>query len=123
MVILVYSVIRSLTTALVIEAMVNIVTNVKFLQSVIVVMMILFVILHSWKNIFEEDGHKTKIGQIEFDQEELLGKGCLGTSVFRGTFDGRDVAVKVSCFYAEHFKLEHWSQNCYFSECWLIVLH
>ena len=91
----VYSVIRSLTTAQIIEAMVNVVTNVKFLQSVIVVMMILFVILNSWRNIFEEDSKRTKIGQIEFDQEELLGKGCLGTSVFRGSFDGTDVAVKV----------------------------
>ncbi|KAK3867629.1 hypothetical protein Pcinc_026925 [Petrolisthes cinctipes] len=34
------------------------------------------------------------VGKIIFDPQLLLGKGCDGTFVFKGTFDGRDVAVK-----------------------------
>lgn len=34
------------------------------------------------------------VGKISFDTQHILGKGCEGTFVFRGEFDGRDVAVK-----------------------------
>ncbi|KAK9500618.1 hypothetical protein O3M35_001853 [Rhynocoris fuscipes] len=34
------------------------------------------------------------VGKISFDTRQILGKGCEGTFVFRGTFDGRNVAVK-----------------------------
>lgn len=34
------------------------------------------------------------VGKISFDTQQILGKGCEGTFVFRGEFDGRDVAVK-----------------------------
>ncbi|XP_073976983.1 serine/threonine-protein kinase/endoribonuclease Ire1 [Rhodnius prolixus] len=34
------------------------------------------------------------VGKISFDTRQVLGKGCEGTFVFRGTFDGRNVAVK-----------------------------
>lgn len=35
-----------------------------------------------------------KVGKIEFNAEEILGKGCEGTFVFKGKFDNRSVAVK-----------------------------
>ncbi|XP_076175051.1 serine/threonine-protein kinase/endoribonuclease Ire1 isoform X2 [Ptiloglossa arizonensis] len=35
-----------------------------------------------------------KIGKISFDTGQVLGKGCEGTFVYRGKFDGRSVAVK-----------------------------
>lgn len=35
-----------------------------------------------------------KIGKIIFNPDQLLGKGCEGTFVYRGEFDGRRVAVK-----------------------------
>ncbi|XP_003699825.1 serine/threonine-protein kinase/endoribonuclease Ire1 isoform X2 [Megachile rotundata] len=35
-----------------------------------------------------------KIGKITFDTSQVLGKGCEGTFVYRGEFDGRSVAVK-----------------------------
>lgn len=35
-----------------------------------------------------------KIGKISFNPRHILGKGCEGTFVFRGTFENRDVAVK-----------------------------
>ncbi|XP_050691255.1 serine/threonine-protein kinase/endoribonuclease IRE1-like isoform X2 [Eriocheir sinensis] len=34
------------------------------------------------------------VGKIIFNPQKLLGKGCDGTFVFRGSFDGRSVAVK-----------------------------
>ncbi|XP_014244524.1 serine/threonine-protein kinase/endoribonuclease IRE1 [Cimex lectularius] len=34
------------------------------------------------------------VGKISFDTQQILGKGCEGTFVFKGTFDGRSVAVK-----------------------------
>ncbi|KAJ8682778.1 hypothetical protein QAD02_018570 [Eretmocerus hayati] len=43
----------------------------------------------------EEIGQgKVRVGKITFDSEELLGKGCDGTFVYKGEFDGRSVAVK-----------------------------
>lgn len=35
-----------------------------------------------------------KVGKIEFNADEVLGKGCEGTFVFKGRFDNRAVAVK-----------------------------
>ncbi|XP_029178141.1 serine/threonine-protein kinase/endoribonuclease IRE1 [Nylanderia fulva] len=35
-----------------------------------------------------------KVGKIIFNTKQILGKGCEGTSVFKGEFDGRAVAVK-----------------------------
>lgn len=35
-----------------------------------------------------------KVGKITFDTGQVLGKGCEGTFVYRGSFDGRSVAVK-----------------------------
>ncbi|KOX79225.1 Serine/threonine-protein kinase/endoribonuclease ire-1 [Melipona quadrifasciata] len=35
-----------------------------------------------------------KVGKITFDTEQVLGKGCEGTFVYKGSFDGRSVAVK-----------------------------
>lgn len=35
-----------------------------------------------------------QVGKISFDPQAVLGKGCEGTFVFKGTFEERDVAVK-----------------------------
>ncbi|CAG0893148.1 unnamed protein product [Cyprideis torosa] len=40
-----------------------------------------------------EDG-SIRVGKIDFHPDDVLGKGCEGTFVFRGRFDNRDVAVK-----------------------------
>ncbi|KAB0793431.1 hypothetical protein PPYR_13051 [Photinus pyralis] len=42
----------------------------------------------------ELDDGKVRIGKITFHPEQLLGKGCEGTFVYRGEFDQRQVAVK-----------------------------
>lgn len=42
----------------------------------------------------ELDSGETKVGKITFHPDQLLGKGCEGTFVFRGKFENRDVAVK-----------------------------
>mgnify|MGYP001791540763 CR=1 FL=1 len=34
------------------------------------------------------------MGKIIFNSKDVLGHGCEGTFVYRGKFDGRDVAVK-----------------------------
>ncbi|KAK3929300.1 Serine/threonine-protein kinase/endoribonuclease IRE2 [Frankliniella fusca] len=39
-------------------------------------------------------GGGTRVGKITFFTNEVLGKGCEGTFVYRGLFDGRNVAVK-----------------------------
>jgi len=47
-----------------------------------------------------EDG-SIKVGNISFNPGLVLGKGCEGTFVYKGKFDGRDVAVKrvlAACF-------------------------
>lgn len=36
----------------------------------------------------------SQVGKITFNLNEVLGKGCEGTFVFKGTFEKRDVAVK-----------------------------
>ncbi|KAK6042723.1 hypothetical protein COOONC_19772, partial [Cooperia oncophora] len=40
-----------------------------------------------------EDGWM-KVGKLLYNPAEVLGRGCEGTVVYRGKFDGRDVAVK-----------------------------
>lgn len=40
------------------------------------------------------DNGEVRVGKIQFNPNDLLGKGCEGTFVYRGTFDGRQVAVK-----------------------------
>lgn len=42
----------------------------------------------------ELPGGLVKVGKITFHPEQLLGKGCEGTFVYRGEFDNRRVAVK-----------------------------
>lgn len=43
--------------------------------------------------IVSEDGIN-QVGKISFNPQKVLGKGCEGTFVFKGTFEERDVAVK-----------------------------
>ncbi|PSN49742.1 Serine/threonine-protein kinase/endoribonuclease IRE1 [Blattella germanica] len=45
---------------------------------------------------FAEDvgGGNVQVGKITFNTNEILGNGCEGTFVFKGTFDNRAVAVK-----------------------------
>jgi serine/threonine-protein kinase/endoribonuclease IRE1 len=42
----------------------------------------------------EVSGPVLRVGALECDTEQLIGTGSNGTMVFRGKFDGRDVAVK-----------------------------
>ncbi|XP_019770362.2 serine/threonine-protein kinase/endoribonuclease IRE1 [Dendroctonus ponderosae] len=42
----------------------------------------------------ELPGGVVKVGKISFHPDQLLGKGCEGTFVYRGEFDNRRVAVK-----------------------------
>ncbi|CRL01658.1 CLUMA_CG014880, isoform A [Clunio marinus] len=39
-------------------------------------------------------GELIEVGKITFNPQNVLGKGCEGTFVFKGTFEKRDVAVK-----------------------------
>jgi serine/threonine-protein kinase/endoribonuclease IRE1 len=41
-----------------------------------------------------DDGTVVRVGKIEFIPNQVLGKGCEGTFVFNGRFEGRPVAVK-----------------------------
>ncbi|CAG5098136.1 Oidioi.mRNA.OKI2018_I69.XSR.g15400.t2.cds [Oikopleura dioica] len=67
-------------------------SNVHVLQALVLLLFLILIVQFSWRNIFPKAPHS--IGKISFDPSEFLGKGCMGTSVFRGSFDGRDVAVK-----------------------------
>ncbi|CAG9763228.1 unnamed protein product [Ceutorhynchus assimilis] len=51
---------------------------------------------HGQVTAFAEElpGGLVKVGKITFHPEQLLGKGCEGTFVYRGEFDNRRVAVK-----------------------------
>ncbi|KAL1497233.1 hypothetical protein ABEB36_008228 [Hypothenemus hampei] len=51
---------------------------------------------HGQVTAFSEElpGGLVKVGKITFHPEQLLGKGCEGTFVYRGEFDNRRVAVK-----------------------------
>ncbi|XP_011874492.1 PREDICTED: serine/threonine-protein kinase/endoribonuclease IRE1-like [Vollenhovia emeryi] len=40
------------------------------------------------------DGLVIKVGKVTFDTRQVLGKGCDGTLVYKGEFDGRAIAVK-----------------------------
>ncbi|XP_059472243.1 serine/threonine-protein kinase/endoribonuclease IRE1 [Neocloeon triangulifer] len=42
----------------------------------------------------EQDGSIVRIGKIELIPNQVLGRGCEGTFVFHGRFEGRPVAVK-----------------------------
>lgn len=42
----------------------------------------------------EREGEHVQVGKITFTPSEVLGHGTAGTFVFRGSFDGRNVAVK-----------------------------
>ncbi|XP_063895238.1 serine/threonine-protein kinase/endoribonuclease IRE1-like [Helicoverpa armigera] len=44
--------------------------------------------------LVEVGGGEVRIGRITFNTDQVLGKGCEGTFVYRGTFDKRAVAVK-----------------------------
>uniref|UniRef100_A0A674MG83 Serine/threonine-protein kinase/endoribonuclease IRE1 n=1 Tax=Takifugu rubripes TaxID=31033 RepID=A0A674MG83_TAKRU len=46
------------------------------------------------KSVAEGNGREVPVGKISFTPSEVLGHGSAGTFVFRGNFDGRDVAVK-----------------------------
>ena len=72
-------------------------SDVRVLQALVVVLLLILVIYFCWNNVLNQ-GLK-KVGRIEFSTDDFIGKGCLGTSVFQGTFDGRNVAVKVCIFH------------------------
>eukprot|EP00111_Clytia_hemisphaerica_P015843 TCONS_00046798-protein len=42
----------------------------------------------------EDEEGMVHVGKIIFDPSDILGRGCEGTTVFKGKFDERDVAVK-----------------------------
>lgn len=48
---------------------------------------------HHGDELYLPEGH-VRVGKITFDPKDVLGQGCEGTFVYRGRFDGRDVAVK-----------------------------
>ena len=48
----------------------------------------------NYENNGESRRDLVKVGSIRFDPEHILGRGCEGTFVFKGTFDNRIVAVK-----------------------------
>lgn len=41
-----------------------------------------------------DDGTVVRVGKIELIPNQVLGRGCEGTFVFNGRFEGRPVAVK-----------------------------
>lgn len=45
-------------------------------------------------SFFKLSDELIEIGKITFNPREVLGKGCEGTFVFKGTFERREVAVK-----------------------------
>uniref|UniRef100_A0A674MCQ4 non-specific serine/threonine protein kinase n=1 Tax=Takifugu rubripes TaxID=31033 RepID=A0A674MCQ4_TAKRU len=53
-----------------------------------------FLIHHVFLPPSEGNGREVPVGKISFTPSEVLGHGSAGTFVFRGNFDGRDVAVK-----------------------------
>lgn len=50
-------------------------------------------IIHPVASTVLDSGH-VQIGKITFDPKDILGHGCEGTFVYRGTFESRAVAVK-----------------------------
>lgn len=47
-----------------------------------------------WRHFLFLPDELIEFGKISFDPRNVLGKGCEGTFVFRGSFEKRDVAVK-----------------------------
>lgn len=47
-----------------------------------------------WQQQISADDGLCTVGKITFNPSEVLGHGCEGTLVYKGRFDGRDVAVK-----------------------------
>lgn len=48
----------------------------------------------SYQELIELGDGIVQVGKISFDPSKVLGKGCEGTFVFKGTFEKRNVAVK-----------------------------
>ncbi|KAH8292366.1 hypothetical protein KR054_009007 [Drosophila jambulina] len=48
----------------------------------------------SAQDLVDLGGGQVRVGKISFNSNEVLGKGCEGTFVFKGTFEERFVAVK-----------------------------
>lgn len=48
----------------------------------------------SYQELIDLGDGEIKVGKITFNSNHVLGKGCEGTFVFKGTFEKRDVAVK-----------------------------
>lgn len=48
----------------------------------------------SYQELIDLGDGEVKVGKITFNSNQVLGKGCEGTFVFRGTFEKREVAVK-----------------------------
>ncbi|KAG4073537.1 hypothetical protein HA402_000761 [Bradysia odoriphaga] len=48
----------------------------------------------SYQELIDLGDGEVKVGKITFNSEQVLGKGCEGTFVFKGTFEKRNVAVK-----------------------------
>lgn len=48
----------------------------------------------SYQELIDLGDGEVKVGKITFNSNQVLGKGCEGTFVFKGTFEKRNVAVK-----------------------------
>lgn len=48
----------------------------------------------SYQELIDLGDGEVRVGKITFNSNQVLGKGCEGTFVFRGTFEKRNVAVK-----------------------------
>lgn len=48
----------------------------------------------SYQELIDLGDGEVKVGKITFNSDQVLGKGCEGTFVFKGTFEKRQVAVK-----------------------------
>ncbi len=48
----------------------------------------------SYQELIDLGDGEVKVGKITFNSNQVLGKGCEGTFVFKGAFEKRDVAVK-----------------------------
>lgn len=48
----------------------------------------------SYRELIDLGDGEVKVGKITFNSNQVLGKGCEGTFVFKGTFEKRNVAVK-----------------------------
>lgn len=48
----------------------------------------------SYQEAIDLGDGEMRVGKIKFNSSQVLGKGCEGTFVFRGSFEKRDIAVK-----------------------------